>query len=72
MERSIPKPPFSKLCAMPFALQNRVLFEGEKRAKICREEGRNTLGTLSGYSGALGFERSGGTHVDKTLDFLSF
>ena len=39
MERSIPDLPLSKLCAVPFALQNRALFEGEKRAKMCREKG---------------------------------
>ena len=33
MERSIPELPFSKLCAVPFALQKRAPFKGEKRAK---------------------------------------
>ena len=40
VERSILKLPLSKLCAVPFALKNRALFEVEKRAKRCREKGR--------------------------------
>ena len=53
MERSIPDLPLSKLCAVPFALalQNRALFEGEKRAKMCREfseKGRKRGGQLRG------------------------
>ena len=42
MEKSLLKESLSKLCAIPFALQNRALFEREKRAKKCREkrEGR--------------------------------
>ena len=31
MERSIRNLPLSKLCAVPFALQNRVLFEGGEK-----------------------------------------
>ena len=31
--------PLSKMRAVPFALQNRALFEGEKRAKKCPEKG---------------------------------
>ena len=38
--REVPELPLSKLCAVPFALQNRALFEEEKRAKMCRETGR--------------------------------
>ena len=33
MERSIPELTLSKLCTVQFVLQNRALFEGEKRAK---------------------------------------
>ena len=33
--RSIPELPLSKLCTVPFALQNRALFEGEKMVKMC-------------------------------------
>ena len=39
VERSTLKLPLSKLCAGPFALQNRAPFEAEKRAKRCREKG---------------------------------
>ena len=38
LERSIPELPLSKLCAVPFALQNRALFEGEKMARKCAEK----------------------------------
>ena len=37
VERSFLKLPLSKICAVPFALQNRVLFAGENRAKRCPE-----------------------------------
>ena len=33
----MPKMPLSKLCAVPFALQNRALFEGEKGDKVPRK-----------------------------------
>ena len=39
LERSILKLPLSKLCVVPFALQNRALFEGGKRAKRFPEKG---------------------------------
>ena len=39
-ERCIPELPLSKLCSVPFSLQNKALFEGKKRAKRCREKGR--------------------------------
>ena len=39
VERSILKLPLSKLCAVPFAIQNRALFEGEKGAKRCQKRG---------------------------------
>ena len=38
-ERSILKLPLSKLCAVPFALQNRALFKGEKGGQRCLEKG---------------------------------
>ena len=38
--RSILKLPLSKLCVVPFALQNSALFEGENRAKRSPEKGR--------------------------------
>ena len=44
LEGSIPELHFSKLCAVPFALQNRALFEGEKMAKMCQEKGRKRGG----------------------------
>ena len=48
LERSILKLPLSKLCAVPFALQNRALFEGEIRAKRCPEKGRKMGGQQRG------------------------
>ena len=51
VERSILKLPLSKLCAVPFALQNRALFEAEKRAKRCREKGRKRGGQQRGQKG---------------------
>ena len=51
VERLIPELPLSKLCAVPFALQNRALFEGEKRAKLCREKGRKRGGQERGQKG---------------------
>ena len=62
VEGSILKVPLSKICAVPFALQNRAFFEGENTAKRCpekrgkrggkqrgmaqRKEGRVTTGQL--------------------------
>ena len=43
--------PLSKLCAVPFALQNRALFKGEKGAKRCREEGGKRGGQQRGQKG---------------------
>ena len=51
VERSTPDLPLSKLCAVPFALQNRALFEGENRAKMCREKGRKRGGQQRGQKG---------------------
>ena len=45
------KLPLSKLCTVPFALQNRALFEGEKGAKRCPEKGRNRGGQQRGQKG---------------------
>ena len=39
VERSILELPLSKLCAVPFALQNRALFKGDKRAKCAEKKG---------------------------------
>ena len=50
VERSIPEMPLSKLCAVPFALQNRAHFEG-KRATRCREKGRKWGGQQRGQKG---------------------
>ena len=41
----------SKLCVVPFALQNRALFEGEKRVKKCWEKGRKRGGQQRGQKG---------------------
>ena len=51
VERSIPELPLSKLCAVPFTLQNRALFEGEQRAKRCREKERKRGGQPRGQTG---------------------
>ena len=51
MERCIPQLPLSKLCSVPFSLQNRALFEGGKRAKRCREKGRKRGGQQRGQKG---------------------
>ena len=51
VERSIPELPLSKLYTVHFALQNTALFEGEKRAKICREKGRKRGGQERGQKG---------------------
>ena len=51
VERSILKLPLSKLCAVPFALQNRAIFN-EKGAKTCREKGEKR--GASKESGTLG------------------
>ena len=48
LERSILRLPLSKLCAVPFALPNRALFEGERRVKRCREKGRKRGGQQRG------------------------
>ena len=39
MERLIPELPLSKLCAVPFALQNRALFRGGEKGEIVPREG---------------------------------
>ena len=44
-------PKASKLCAVPFPIQNRALFEGEKMAKMCREKGRKRGGQQRGQKG---------------------
>ena len=51
VERCIPELPLSKLCPVPFSLQNRALFEGEKRAKRCRKKGRKRAGQQRGKKG---------------------
>ena len=43
--------PLSKLCTVPFALQNRALFEGEKRVKRSREKGGKRGGQQRGQKG---------------------
>ena len=48
VERCIPELPLSKLCSVPFSLQNRALFEGGKRAKRCREKGRKRVASKGG------------------------
>ena len=40
MERSVLKLPLSKLCAVPFALQNGALFERETRGEKVPRKGR--------------------------------
>ena len=48
MERSILKVPLSKIFAVPFALQNRALIEGENRAKTCPEKGGKRVASRGG------------------------
>ena len=48
LERFILKLPLSKLCAVPFALHNRALFEVEKRAKRWREKGKRGAASKGG------------------------
>ena len=50
-ERFILKLPLSEICAVPFALQNRALFEGENRAKRRPEKGRKRSGQQRGQKG---------------------
>ena len=51
VERSILKLPLSELCAVSLALQDRALFEGQKRAKRCWEKGRKRGGQQRGQKG---------------------
>ena len=51
VERSILKLPLSNLRAVPFALQKRALFEGEKKAKRHQEKGRKRGGQQRGQKG---------------------
>ena len=51
VKRSTLKLPLSKLCAVPFALQNRALFEGERKAERCLEKGRKRGGQQKGQKG---------------------
>ena len=39
------------LCAVPFALQNRALFEGENRGKRCQEKGWRGVASRGGKKG---------------------
>ena len=48
VERSIPELPLSKLCTVPFALQNRALFEGEKWRKCAEKRGGRGVATKRG------------------------
>ena len=48
VERSILKLPLCKRCAVPFALRNRALLEGEKTAKRCRENGGRGVASKGG------------------------
>ena len=51
VDRFILKMSLSKICAVPFALQNRALFEGENRVKRCPEKGRKRGGQQRGQKG---------------------
>ena len=48
VERSVPKLPLSKLCAVPFSLQNKALFEEQKRGKKVPRKGRKRGGQERG------------------------
>ena len=71
VERCIPELPLSKLCSVRFSLQNRALFEGEKRAKRCREKGRKRGGQQRGAKRKKGRVKTGQflllIHVKKNL-----
>ena len=45
------KLPLFKLCAVPFAVQNRELFEEGKRVKRCGEKGRKRSDQQRGHKG---------------------
>ena len=51
MERSVLKLPLSKLCAVPFALQNGALFEREKRGEKVPRKGMKRGGQQRGQKG---------------------
>ena len=51
VERCFPELPPPSSALYPFSLQNRALFEGEKRAKRCREKGRKRGGQQRGQKG---------------------
>ena len=52
MERSIPELPLSKLCAVSFALEDRALFEGEKKGeKVPRKSGGRGVAGKGGQKG---------------------
>ena len=48
MERSIPELPLSKLRAVPFALQNRALFEGRKVRNSAEKMGGRGVASKGG------------------------
>ena len=48
VERSTLKNCLSKICAVPFALQNRALFEGENRAKGVQKRGGRGVASRGG------------------------
>ena len=48
VERSVLKPPLSKLCGVRFALQKRAVFEGEQRAKKVPRKGMMRGGQHTG------------------------
>ena len=61
LERSIPRLPLSKLCAVPFSLQKRALFKGEKRVKRCREKERKRGWPAKGAKRKKGRAKTGQT-----------
>ena len=61
VERCLPELPLSKLCSVPFSLQNKTHFEGEKRAKRCREKGRKRGGQQRGRKGKRTRENRSGS-----------
>ena len=71
VERSIMNLPFSKLCAVHFALQNLALFEGEKRAKRCRQKWRKRGGQKRGQKGKKGRVKTG-QHIRKSVVSIKF
>ena len=72
VERSTLKLPLSKLCAVLFALQNRALFEGKRRAKWCREKGKKGAASKGGKKEKRTRENRSGPFRPVSVPFVPF